>query len=191
MKYINKLRIIKIVLLIAFLFVVGCKDNQQISNIKSAAKILEVNDAATKDLSSKTPLTHQQFEAIFPLKIQNMERDFIMVSTEVSNVHGTFGEGKIDLKITDAAGAFGPGLITMFEAIYNASESSISTVVLTKKVRNNIKTIGTHHPDYNDGSMEFIYRNRFHVIINAKNMTPDDIWNLFDVDKYLSDLNQF
>jgi len=165
----------------------ACKDRSQNKNTgEDAINIVkEASNAGQKKLQNKIPLNRQELEDTFPFRIGNYERDFLEVSEDLANAQGSFGDSKIHLKITDGAGPMGQ-VITMFNAIYNQKEPENSAA--KKTVRNGQKIIEHHYTENNQSSIEFIYIDRFHVFLEGKQMTPDELWNLFEFDNYLSSL---
>ncbi|PIV50365.1 MAG: hypothetical protein COS19_04110, partial [Flavobacteriaceae bacterium CG02_land_8_20_14_3_00_34_13] len=95
---------------------------------------------------------------------------------------------KIHLKIADAAGPLGNSLITMFNALFELIEENPPTIQVENKLRNGIKTINRYETDTQNASIEFIYINRFHMLLTGKKLTPDELWSLFDFDNYISSL---
>jgi hypothetical protein len=184
-------RIILILLPAAFLALSACKnDTKEVNKVNSIVNDIEkiVTPSKQKALKNKVPLSKQELEDTFPFKIADYERDYLQVSDEMTTSEGAFGNGIIHLRIADAAGPLGKSLITMFNAIYESKEENSPTVRWQKKLRNNIKTINRYETDTQNASIEFIYINRFHVMLTGKNITPDELWNLFEFDNYLSSL---
>lgn len=127
-------------------------------------------------------------EDTFPFRIGNFERDFIQVSEDMATCGGSFGNGKIHLKIADAAGPLGMAIITMFNATYDLNENFSPTTLIEKKLRNGVKTVNLYKTDNQEASIEFIYINRFQVLLIGKKITPDNLWELFQYDQYISSL---
>ncbi|PKP27024.1 MAG: hypothetical protein CVU03_00295 [Bacteroidetes bacterium HGW-Bacteroidetes-2] len=184
-------RIILILLPVAFLVFNACKNDQkEINKAKSIVDDIEkiMTPSDQKVLKEKIPLNRQELEDTFPFRIGDLERDFINVSGDMATSEGAFGNGKIHLKIADAAGPLGPSIITMFNAGYDLNEDFPPTTLVEKKLRNGIKTVNRYQTDNQDASIEFIYIDRFYMLLSAKKMTPDDLWNLFEFDNYISSL---
>ncbi len=184
-------RIILILLPVAFLVFNACKnDPKEINKAKSIVDDIEkiMTPSDQKVLKEKIPLNRQELEDTFPFRIGDLERDFINVSEDMATSEGAFGNGKIHLKIADAAGPLGPSIITMFEATYDLNEDFPPTTLVEKKLRNGIKTVNRYQTVNQDASIEFIYIDRFYMLLSAKKMTPDELWNLFEFDNYISSL---
>lgn len=184
-------RIIFILLSVAFLVFNACKnDPKEINKAKSIVddieKITTLSDQ--KALKDKIPLNRQELEDTFPLRIGDLERDFIDVSGDMATSEGAFGNGKIHIKIVDAAGPLGPSIITMFYATYDIKEETSPTTLIEKKMRNGIKTVNRYKTDNQDASIEFIYIDRFYKRLTGKKITPNELWNLFEFDNYISSL---
>lgn len=141
-----------------------------------------------KPVSEKIPLNRQELEDTFPFRIADLERDFLNVSGDIATSEGSFGDAKIHLKIADAAGPLGPSIITMFNATYDLNEDFPPSTLVEKKLRNGIKTVNRYQTDNQDASIEFIYIDRFYILLSAKKMTPDELWQLFEFDNYISSL---
>lgn len=181
-----------LVLLTAIIFTISCKDNSMQENkatVKSNKNILEQSSPkASEQLNSKTPLNKQELEDTFPIRIGDNERDFLNVSEDMATSEGAFGNGKIHFRISDAAGPLGSSVITLFNATYDLNENFPPTTLVEKKLRNGIKTRNRYETDTQDASIEFIYINRFHMLLTGKNITPDELWTLFEFDNYISSL---
>lgn len=141
-----------------------------------------------KPVSEKIPLNRQELEDTFPFRIADLERDFLNVSGDMATSEGSFGDAKIHLKIADAAGPLGPSIITMFNATYDLNEDFPPSTLVEKKLRNGIKTVNRYQTVNQDASIEFIYIDRFYMLLSAKKMTPDELWQLFEFDNYISSL---
>lgn len=184
-------RIILILLPVSFLVINACKNDQkEVPNTKSIVDDIEkiITPSDQKALKGKIPLTRQELEDTFPFRIGDFERDFLEVSEDMVTAEGAFGNGKIHLKIADSAGPLGNSLITMFNAIYESKEEKSTTVIWQNKPRNNIRTINRYETDAQNASIEFIYLNRFHMLLTGKKITPDELWKLFEYDNYISSL---
>lgn len=168
----------------------SCKQENENKKTSDEATTIqeEVIKVAKKNVQNKTPLNKQELEDTFPIRIGDFERDFLEVSEDMATSEGAFGNGKIYLKIADSAGPLGNSLITMYNAIYDLKEEDSPTVTWQKKLRNNIKTINRYETDTQNASIEFIYVDRFHMLLTGKKITTDELWNLFEFDNYISSL---
>lgn len=176
---------------LAFICFNACKSESKQPNVPEINKTIEqalTKSNARKPVSEKIPLNRQELEDTFPFRIGDFERDFINVSEDMATSEGAFGNGKVHLKIADAAGPLGSSIITMFDATYDLDEDFPPTTLVEKKLRNGIKTVNRYETDNQDASIEFIYIDRFYMLLSAKKMTPDELWNLFEFDNYISSL---
>ncbi len=176
---------------LAFIYLNACKSETKQNSVRETNNVTEKavkNSSSKKPVSEKIPLNKQELEDTFPFRIGNFERDFLEVSGDMATSKGAFGNGKIHLKIADAAGPLGTSLITMFNAIYESKKEKASTVIWQNKLRNNIKTLNRYETDTQNASIEFIYIERFHILLTGKKLTPDELWNLFEYDNYISSL---
>lgn len=184
-------RFILVKFLIAFLILNACKNEQKdIDKAKSIVGDVEniITPSKQKELKNKVPLNAQELEDAFPFRIGKYERDYLQVSGEMATSEGAFGNGKIHLKIADAAGPLGNSLITMFNALYDLKEENPPTVIVQNKLRNKVKTTNRDQTENQNASIEFIYIDRFHVQLTGKNITTDELWELFEFDSYISSL---
>ena len=172
----------------AFLVLNACKnDPNEVNKAKSIVDDIEKTITPTdlRALKDKVPLNKQELEDTFPSKMGDHDRTYINVSEEMGTAKGTFNDGRITLSITDAAGPMGSQLITMFTALYDLEETNDAS---EKTIRNKQKIIEVFNKDTNESSIEFIYVNRFHILLTAKGMTPDELWQLFEFDNHISSL---
>lgn len=172
----------------AFLVLNACKnDPNEVNKAKSIVDDIEKTITPTdlRALKDKVPLNKQELEDTFPSKMGDHDRTYINVSEEMGTAKGTFNDGRITLSITDAAGPMGSQLITMFNALYELEETNDAS---EKTIRNKQKIIEVFNKDTNESSIEFIYVNRFHILLTAKGMTPDELWQLFEFDNHISSL---
>ena len=172
----------------AFLVLNACKnDPNEVNKAKSIVDDIEKTITPTdlRALKDKVPLNKQELEDTFPSKMGDHDRTYINVSEEMGTAKGTFNDGRITLSITDAAGPMGSQLITMFNALYDLEETNDAS---EKTIRNKQKIIEVFNKDTNESSIEFIYVNRFHILLTAKGMTPDELWQLFEFDNHISSL---
>lgn len=184
-------RFILIQLCIAFLILNACKNEQKdIDKAKSIVGDVEniITPSKQKELKNKAPLNAQELEDTFPFRIGKYERDYLQVSGEMATSEGAFGNGKIHLKIADATGPLGNSLITMFNGLYDLKEENPPTVIVQNKLRNKVKTTNRDQTENQNASIEFIYIDRFHVQLTGKNITTDELWELFEFDSYISSL---
>ena len=169
----------------------ACKSESKqtaVPETNSATEKAITKTTSQKPVSEKIPLNRQELEDTFPYRIADLERDFLQVSEDMATSEGAFGNGKIHLKIADAAGPLGNSLLVMFNALFELKEENPPTVQVQNKLRGNLKTINRYETDTKNGSVEFIYIERFHILLTGKNRTPDELWNLFEFDNYISSL---
>ncbi|OIP50754.1 MAG: hypothetical protein AUK33_06525 [Flavobacteriaceae bacterium CG2_30_34_30] len=175
----------------AFICIIACKAETKqtiVPEINSTIEKALIKSSDQKPVSEKIHLNRQELEDTFPFRIGDLERDFLQVSGDMATTEGAFGNGKIHLKIADAAGPLGNSLITMFNALFELIEENPPTIQVENKLRNGIKTINRYETDTQNASIEFIYINRFHMLLTGKKLTPDELWSLFDFDNYISSL---
>ncbi len=175
----------------AFICLNACKSESKQTAVpeknNTTQKAIE-KPTSQKPVSDKIPLNRQELEDTFPFRIGDLERDFLQVSEDMATSEGAFGNGNIHLKIADAAGPLGNSLIVMFNALYELKEENPSTVLVQNKLRGNLKTINRYETETQNASIEFIYIDRFHMLLTGKKITPDKLWNLFEYDNYISSL---
>jgi len=170
---------------------IACKAETKqtiVPEINSTIEKALIKSSDQKPVSEKIHLNRQELEDTFPFRIGDLERDFLQVSGDMATTEGAFGNGKIHLKIADAAGPLGNSLITMFNALFELIEENPPTIQVENKLRNGIKTINRYETDTQNASIEFIYINRFYMLLTGKKLTPDELWSLFDFDNYISSL---
>lgn len=171
-------------LLVLVILCVSCKNltrqNGDTAKTENEALVKESSKINIKGLNKK------ELEESFPLRIGNYQRDFQHVSEDMATTEGAFGDGKIYLKIVDSYGPIGGSIITTFNALFDLKEEMQPATIIEKKLQNGTKTVNRYETDTENSSIEFIYQNRFHVLLTAKKMTPNELWNLFEFDSYLA-----
>ncbi len=188
--HLHKTKYLLIYSLLLYCFYACKSESKQtfVPEINNTIEKATIKPSSQKPVSKKIPLNRQELEDTFPFRIADLERDFLNVSGDMATSEGSFGDAKIHLKIADAAGPLGPSIITMFNATYDLNEDFPPTTLVEKKLRNGIKTVNRYQTDNQDASIEFIYIDRFYMLLSAKKMTPDDLWQLFEFDNYISSL---
>ena len=180
----------KTLLLLAVLIqCVSCK-NHTPENGDASKTQTETVYKKSSPINSKA-LNKQELEDSFPFRIGHYERDFLNVSDDMATSEGAFGDGKIYLKIVDSNGPIGGSIITTFNALYDLKEEMQPATIIEKKLQSGIKIVNRYETDTGNSSIEFIYINRFHIMLQGKNLTPDELWHLFEYDYYIAILKQF
>lgn len=183
-----------VTIIMVMLMAMSCKDNTSQDNKEAIRVTKDMLLRSPKDeveLKNKIPLNKQELEDSFPLRIGTYERDFQHVSEDMATTEGAFGDGKIYLKIVDSHGPIGSSIITTFNALYDLKEEMQPATIIEKKSQNGIKTVNRYETDTGNSSIELIYLNRFHVLLQGKNLTPEELWHLFRYDHYVESLKQF
>jgi hypothetical protein len=189
-----QLNVYAIILLTAMFLMMACEDKSDRYGkdaIRTNQDMLLHSQTDQKQRTNKVPLNKQELEAFFPLRIGKYERDFQHVSEDMATTEGAFGQGKIYMKIVDSHGPIGSSIITTFNALYDLKEEMQPATIIEKKSQNGIKTVNRYETDTGNSSIELIYLNRFHVLLQGKNLTPEELWHLFRYDHYVESLKQF
>lgn len=142
-------RITFILLLVSVMASNACKNES--SDVNKAKSIVDdIENSSTpsdlKALKNKEPLNRQELEDTFPFRLGDYERSYFLVSEEMGNAKGSFNDGHITLSITDAAGAMGSQIITLFNALYDLedpndlSKKPLETIKKRLKYFNKIPT---------------------------------------------------
>ncbi len=147
------------------------------SNDKSLGKELSENENEKNlikvILKDKQPLNQQELLDIFPFRIQEHSSENVKVVPGIAMVTGSFGNS-IKLTIQDFAGTEAIA-ITYFIETYDMNLGS----KIIYKERENIKTKSIYQNE--NSEIIFVYLNRFMITLEGKKMTPDQLWELFDV----------
>jgi len=153
------------------------KELSEVENEKNLIKAI---------LKDKQPLNQQELLDIFPFRIQEHSSENVKVIPGVAMVTGSFGES-IKLTLQDYAGTNANAIFDFLES-YENEKKSISPVY---KERENIITKNLYQNE--NGEISFVHLNRFIITLEGKKMTPDQLWEIFDVGilSSLEVLNQF
>lgn len=140
------------------------KEFSEIENEKNLIKLI---------LKDKQPLNQQELLDIFPFRIQEHSSENVKVVPGIAMVTGTFGES-IKLTLQDYAGTNANAIVEFLESYEKGKESNP-----VYKERENIITKNLYQNQ--NSEISFVHLNRFIITLEGKKMTPDKLWDLFDV----------
>ncbi|HUH27306.1 hypothetical protein [Gelidibacter sp.] len=152
--------------------------NTEVSKEKKDTPSNSELEKLKETLINKTPLTDEQLLRAFPKELMGFPLDEVNAIPGMSQVYGQFNNGKIALSIVDAAGNKNAAAIT-FLSFYEYVPPSNEKSKLIKIERDGFKTISDYK--YNETEMKLLLDNRFMVNLSAKAMTPDELWETFDI----------
>lgn len=188
MKHTSKIPVFLLVLSILF----SCKNDTKVNGeaiMKSANNKVSKEKKETapnselekikEALINKAPLTDEQLMRAFPKDLMGFPLDEVNAIPGMSQVYGQFNDGKIALSVVDAAGNKNPAAMT-FLSFYDYVPPSNEKSKLIKIERDGFKTISDYK--YNETEMQLLLDNRFMVNLRAKAMTPDELWEAFDIE---------
>lgn len=148
----------------------------EIENEKNLIKVI---------LKDKQPLNQQELLDVFPFRIQESSSENVKVVPGIAMVTGSFGES-IKLTLQDYAGTSANAIFEFLESYEKGKESNP-----VYQERENIITRDIYQNE--NSEITFVYLNRFMVTLEGKKMTPDKLWELFDIGilSSLEVLNQY
>ncbi len=162
------------------------KDNiSTVSDMVSSAQEAKEDSEKLKEL---TPLTNDQLKEWLPESLNGMDRTgFVVGKTgymNVASIEGTFtGEDgqKFEINVIDGAGETGSILMT---GLGMASKMDMEQEDESKHLKtvtvNSIRAQQTYYKKRDDTQIQFVYNDRFGVIVNSKDMNPEATWALID-----------
>ncbi|MEX0996807.1 MAG: hypothetical protein WDZ45_07150 [Flavobacteriaceae bacterium] len=124
-------------------------------------------------LKDKQPLNQQELLDIFPFRIQEYSSENVKVVPGIAMVTGNFGNS-IKLTIQDFAGTEASAISYFIETY----DMNLGSKIIYKE-REHIKTKSIYQNE--NSEIIFVYLNRFMITLEGKKMTPDQLWELFDV----------
>lgn len=139
----------------------------------------DTQNVVQKDFK-KTPYTKAEFKEAFPKSIGGLPLDDKFFS-ENQMANGTYGDGKIELQIIDCSEKHN-GLQKTFLMAYNIKQFDDEDTKHENKERNGIKTISNYRINSKRCDIAFVYHNRWYVVLRGEGMSPDELWNTFDID---------
>ncbi|MFH4968063.1 hypothetical protein V8G61_07645 [Gaetbulibacter sp. M240] len=161
---------------------------QNISNITDMVSNAKESQKKAEKLKELEPLTNEELKAWLPESVDGLNRTGFKVGKagylNVASIEGTYKEpeGKqLRVEIIDGAGQMGSTLITGMGMSTNMEmeEESESRHIKTVTV-NDIRAKQTYHKKRDDTDLQFVYKDRLIVMVNAKDMDPEATWNLIE-----------
>jgi len=176
--------------------VASCDQNEKkvLNQLSQSVEIIENNSQqdsegqkVAKMLSEVEPLSQSELKNAFPKKIKELLVDD-KITVLNQQIIGRFGDKKITLSISDAAGVNNQ-LAAFFIDSYNMNNEEINNEnfkIITKE-RNGIKTITDYYTANGKSEIRFLYNNRYFVTLanNENNIkaNPDELWDAFDINE--------
>ena len=150
---------------------------------KQETKVQDESQQDTKNVvqqdSKKIPYTKAEFKEAFPKSINGLLLDDKFFN-ENQMAMGTYGDDKIELVITDCSEKH-KGLEKTFYMAYDIKLLEDEDATHENKERNGIKTINNYRKHSKSSEIVFIYHNRWYVVLKGEGMSPDELWNAFDI----------
>ncbi|WP_111309957.1 hypothetical protein [Confluentibacter sediminis] len=129
--------------------------------------------------SKNTPYTKAQFKEAFPNSINGLPLDDKFFSENQMAV-GTYGDDKIELVITDCSEKH-KGLQETLYMAYDIKLLEDEYATHENKERHGIKTINNYRKHSKSSEISFVYHNRWYFVLKGEGMSPDELWNVFDI----------
>jgi len=170
-----------------------------ISNTSIIVNEAQKVEARIDKLKNTTPLTNEQLKAWLPEYLESFKRQGFKVGktayANVASIQGTYvlvheetlgehlkpeyTEKKFIVNITDGAGPTGGIMISALQMAVKVDVEEENDHKHLKSVTvNGIKAQETYFKKKNSTDIQFIFKDRFGVTINAKNMMPEETWQL-------------
>jgi hypothetical protein len=175
------MKLIIIILICLFLSFTSCKNENNTKSVlpKKLQQIelpkQKVNDSLKRNLKEE-PLNKEQLSDFFPDYLGSNKRfDIFMVSGDAMAVasYGSF-ESNYNYSILD--GVKNKIAIENFEISYNTNLKTPEGTEYIKKEREGFKTIAFLQPNISRNNIQFIYKNRFKLVIEGPDH-PDVLWS--------------
>lgn len=174
------------------------KAKQGVSNVTTIAEKAQEAKEDIENLKDAVPLTNEELKKWLPESIGDFERTGFKVGAagyaNVASIEGTYkleaGEQKLTMNVIDGAGPAGSMMIVGLGMAVKMDMEQEDENKHTKSVTvSDLRAQQTFHKKRNETALQFVFENRFGVMINAVNLDPDETWEM--VEKLqLSDLNE-
>ena len=172
---------------------VSCQSNKKEAVSSSSAQKKSMD--SSKDLQSKTTLSEQQFGDFFPKEIGDYKLIEVSESTVLSRtitsafyLKGDNMKNNMEYRVEDGHKK-GSSVLKDFEISYKYQNKGEGETEYIYKERNGYKTIAFLQPEENRNEIQFIYNQRFSIILEGADH-PDKLWtyikeeDLKKLDKY-------
>ncbi len=174
-------------------FALGCNSPESEKTAKVTKERETVSDqGGVHEISARlrqmTPLTNEEWMGWLPESLGEYERSSYVLDREgvmnVSSIEGSYknGEGSLfKIEILDGAGPSGSTLLVGYLMIADfQKEIKTSTRHAQYLERNGLKARQTYYSDANKTELQFVFDERFGVLVNTRKLTPEETWELVD-----------
>ena len=156
-----------------------------VANILSTTR--EAQEASAK-LKEMEPIANDALKAWLPESVGDLDRTGYKIGKagylNVSSIEGTYKNGddrEFKVEILDGAGEMGSVLFTsMNMASKMEVEEEDEHKHLQTITRDGIRAKQTYFKKRNKTELQFTYRERLVVMVNAKEFVPEDTWGFVD-----------
>lgn len=189
----------KTIVLFSMLAILACKKNEEkndepslmdavegIDNLSKAGDALEDFEKQQEKLKEMTPVSNEVLKSVLTEELGDLKRTNFSAGNAsmmgLTNAEATYTEeasGKeIELSIMDGAGETGSSVISLTVMALSMNMESINNTVTKKsEVINGVKclTEDDENPENKKSSITFIYKDRYQVAMNGKEMALDEL----------------
>ena len=164
-----------IILLSVFVLVLSCKKDVQTQTEISNKPQIEVSNLK-KESKNIQALTKDQLMTFFPEYIGSNKRFNIFIIPRESMGTASYGsfDSSYNYSINDCVKD--DSVIKNFEVSYNASYNAPEGTEYVIKERDGFKTIAFLQPKINRYDIQFVYKNRFKLVLEGPEH-PDVLWS--------------
>jgi len=165
-------------ILLSVLFIhLSCKSDKQ-SQIE-VPDTKKVENISVDELPKKhNSLTKAQLNDFFPDYLGSHKRYNIFVIASETSAIASYGNFDNSYNYSLKDGIKNKSVVKNFELSYSSDLTGPEGTEYVKKVRDGYETIAFLQPDINRYSIDFIYNNRFRLVIEGPEK-PDVLWTYF------------
>ncbi|WP_445384341.1 hypothetical protein ACT6NV_10155 [Robiginitalea sp. IMCC44478] len=186
----------RLILIILAASIVGCQSEKKskleevqsiMSNTMSAVEHAQDARKVADQLKDLTPLTNENLKEWLPEEILGMKRTGFKVGNpgymNVSSLSGTYKKDSRQFKVEviDGAGESGSMLLS---GIHMANRMEVEEEDENKHMQTvehkGIRAQQTYFKKRGDTKLQFVFMDRFGVIVNTKDIAPEECWDLVE-----------
>lgn len=189
----------KTIVLLSMLAILACKKNEEkndepglmdavegIDNLSKAGDALEDFEKQQEKLKEMTPVSNEVLKSVLTEELGDLKRTNFSAGNAsmmgLTNAEAKYtsetSEKKVELSIMDGAGEAGSSIISLTVMALSMNMESIENTVTKKsEVINGVKclTEDDENPDNKKSAITFIYKDRYQVVMNGKDLSLDEL----------------
>ncbi|QCK16641.1 hypothetical protein [Mangrovivirga cuniculi] len=163
--------------------------SETISNVTKMASKAEEAKEKSDELKTLTPLTNDQLKQWLPESLSGMDRTGFKVGKagymNISSIEGTFkseaDDRELKVEVMDGAGEVGSSLLMGMNMVANMDREEEDERKHLKTVTvDGQKALQTYYKKRDVTHLQFVYNDRFSVMVKASKTKPDQAWDLVD-----------